>query len=134
MGNFLRCARIYFSAKPHGMEFDAENKVYYKQYYIDYEVRTQTGTKKADRLRLNLFFDPTARGEMKYPRAASLTTSQERLVESVADPAKNQRQALSLQYKKTQINKKMSFFLHYQVKSCTFAAISTSINKKKYWK
>lgn len=52
-----------FGAKPDGMEFDAENKVYYKQYGIDYEVRTQTGTKKADRLKLNLFFDPTVRGE-----------------------------------------------------------------------
>ena len=52
-----------FGAKPDGMEFDAENKVYYKQYDIDYEVKTKTGTKKADRLRLNLFFDPTLRGE-----------------------------------------------------------------------
>lgn len=52
-----------FGAKPEGMEFDAENKVYYKQYDIDYEVKTQTGTKKADRLKLNLFFDPTVRGE-----------------------------------------------------------------------
>ena len=52
-----------FGAKPDGMEFDAENKVYCKQYDIDYEVKTQTGTKKADRLRLNLFFDPTVRGD-----------------------------------------------------------------------
>ena len=52
-----------FGAKPDGMEFDAENKVYYKQYDIDDEVKTQTGTKKADRLKLNLFFDPTVRGE-----------------------------------------------------------------------
>ena len=52
-----------FGAKPDGMEFDAENKVYYRQYDIDYEVRTRTGTKKADRLRLNLFFEPMVRGE-----------------------------------------------------------------------
>ncbi|MBP5340381.1 MAG: hypothetical protein J6Z14_13955, partial [Prevotella sp.] len=36
---------------------------------------------------------------LKYPRAASLATSQERLEGSGADPAKIQRQALSLQNK-----------------------------------
>lgn len=45
------------------MEFDADNKMYYRQYDIDYEVKTKTGTKKADRLKLNLYFDPTIRGE-----------------------------------------------------------------------
>jgi hypothetical protein len=45
------------------MEFGAENKVYYKQYDIDYEVKTRTGTKRAYRLRLNLFFYPTIPGE-----------------------------------------------------------------------
>lgn len=57
------CAFGQFGAKPDGMEFDAENKVYYKQYDIDYEIKTRVGAKKADRLRLNLFFDPATRGE-----------------------------------------------------------------------
>ncbi len=52
-----------FSGRPDGMEFDADNKMYYRQYNIDYEVKTKTGTKKADRLKLNLYFVPTIRGE-----------------------------------------------------------------------
>lgn len=52
-----------FAAKPDGMSFDADNKIYYRQYDIDYEIKTKTGTKKADRLKLNLYFNPTVRGE-----------------------------------------------------------------------
>ena len=52
-----------FGARPDEMEFDEENKVYYKQYDVDYKVKTRTGTKQADRLKLNLFFDPAVRGE-----------------------------------------------------------------------
>ncbi len=52
-----------FSGRPDGMEFDADNKMYYRQYNIDYEAKTKTGTKKADRLKLNLYFAPTIRGE-----------------------------------------------------------------------
>lgn len=52
-----------FAAKPEGMSFDADNKVYYRQYDIDYEIKTPAGIKKADRLRLNLYFEPTVRGE-----------------------------------------------------------------------
>lgn len=51
------------AAKPDGMTFDSENKVYYRQYGIDYEIKTPVGIKKADRLKLNLYFEPTVRGE-----------------------------------------------------------------------
>ena len=52
-----------FAAKPDGMSFDADNKVYYRQYDIDYEIKTPTGIKKADRLKLSLYFEPAVRGE-----------------------------------------------------------------------
>lgn len=71
-----------FGAKPDGMEFDAENKVYYKQYDIDYEVKTQAGTRKADRLKLNLFFDPTARGE-KVMRTEMKLQGQKKAMEEI---------------------------------------------------
>jgi hypothetical protein len=52
-----------FGARPEGMVIDPDARVYHKQYDIDYEVRSigQT-TKKADRLKLNLYFDPIRRG------------------------------------------------------------------------
>jgi len=51
-----------FGARPAGMEFDSTAKLYYKQYEIPYEVTGNGGKiKKADRLRLNLYFDPIRR-------------------------------------------------------------------------
>jgi hypothetical protein len=52
-----------FGARPDGMTVDADARVYYKQYEIDYEVKsTGQSAKKADRLKLNLYFDPIRRG------------------------------------------------------------------------
>lgn len=52
-----------FGARPAEMEFDASSEVYYKQYDIPYEVMSVGGkVKKADRLHLNLYFDPVRRG------------------------------------------------------------------------
>jgi hypothetical protein len=52
-----------FGARPESMVVDSEAMVYHKQYDINYEVESagQT-TKKADRLKLNLYFDPVRRG------------------------------------------------------------------------
>jgi len=82
-----------FGAKPDEMEFDAENKVYYKQYGIDYEVKTQTGTKKADRLKLNLFFDPTVRGEKVMSTEMKLQGQMKALTEirAAGEPAPEAR-------------------------------------------
>jgi hypothetical protein len=51
-----------FSARPEGMKVDPDARIYYKQFDIDSEV-TSTGTssKKSDRLKLNLYFDPVRR-------------------------------------------------------------------------
>ena len=54
MGTFSHC--------PDGMEVDEERHVYYRQYDLDYKVDVRKGcTKDADRLKLNLYFDPVRR-------------------------------------------------------------------------
>jgi transposase len=51
-----------FGIRPEGMAVDPDAKIYYRQYDIDYEVRSiGTATKAADRLKLNLYFDPIRR-------------------------------------------------------------------------
>jgi len=52
-----------FSARPEEIVVVSEAMVYHKQFEIDYEVEsTGQATKKADRLKLNLYFDPVRRG------------------------------------------------------------------------
>jgi len=52
-----------FTARPEEMSIDPDAMVYYIQYDIDYEVEsTGQATKKSDRLKLNLYFDPVRRG------------------------------------------------------------------------
>jgi hypothetical protein len=52
-----------YGARPDGMIIDPDARVYHKQYEIDYEVKsTGQSAKKADRLKLNLYFDPIRRG------------------------------------------------------------------------
>jgi transposase len=51
-----------FGARPEGMAVDPDAKIYYRQYDIDYEVESiGAATKSADRLKLNLYFDPIRR-------------------------------------------------------------------------
>ena len=52
-----------YGARPKGMVVDADARVYHKQYDVDYEVKSiGQSVKKADRLKLNLYFDPIRRG------------------------------------------------------------------------
>jgi hypothetical protein len=52
-----------FGAIPEGMRVDPKAKIYYRQYDIEYEVEsTGTSSKSANRLKLNLYFDPVRRG------------------------------------------------------------------------
>lgn len=68
-----------FIHSPEGMEVDEDSRIYYRQYDIDYKVEVRSGVEKdADRLRLNLYFDPMRRSEeltsldvaVKHQRAA----------------------------------------------------------------
>lgn len=53
-----------FNGRPGDMEIDADTQLYYKQYDIDYKVHARGGSEKAaDRMRLNLFFNPVWRSE-----------------------------------------------------------------------
>ena len=48
-----------FGVRPDGMDADTELKLYMAQYQLDYCVKGNGGSvKAADRLRLNLYFDP----------------------------------------------------------------------------
>ena len=52
-----------FGARPEGMAIDPDAKIYYKQYDIDYVVKSiGQSIKASDRLKLNLYFDPVRRG------------------------------------------------------------------------
>lgn len=54
MGTFSHC--------PDGMEVDEDRHLYYRQYDLDYKVDVRKDcTKDADRLKLNLYFDPVRR-------------------------------------------------------------------------
>ena len=51
-----------FSHCPDGMEVDEDRHIYHRQYGLDYKVDVRKGcTKDADRLKLNLYFDPVRR-------------------------------------------------------------------------
>jgi hypothetical protein len=51
-----------YGARPDGMTIDPDAMVYHKQFEVDYEVKsTGQSAKKADRLKLNLYFDPVRR-------------------------------------------------------------------------
>jgi hypothetical protein len=51
-----------YGARPDSMTIDPDAMVYHEQFEVDYEVKsTGQSAKKADRLKLNLFFDPVRR-------------------------------------------------------------------------
>ena len=53
-----------FSTRPESMSIDPETRIYYQQYDIDYEVQGKgRSVKKADKLKLNLYFDSVRRSE-----------------------------------------------------------------------
>ena len=52
-----------YGGRPEGMTVDSDARIYHKQYEIDYEVKsTGQSVKEANRLKLNLYFDPIRRG------------------------------------------------------------------------
>ena len=71
-----------FSDHPNGMVIDPEAKIYHKQYDIGYEVKsTGKSTKKSDRLKLNLYFDPIRRSFELLELNISLALQEEALAE-----------------------------------------------------
>jgi transposase len=75
-----------FGARPDGMAIDADAKIYHKQYDLDYEVKsTGASAKKADRLKLNLYFDPMRRSAELVELDITLSFQQESLEELQRD-------------------------------------------------
>lgn len=69
-----------FPTRPDGMSLDRENELYHKQYDIDYEFKGRGGSlKKADRIRLNLYFDPAVRGDQIKKTDIKVSFQKERL-------------------------------------------------------
>jgi hypothetical protein len=53
-----------FNTRPEGMCVDADTRLYFKQYDIEYNVESKgTSIKKSSLLKLNLYFDPVRRSE-----------------------------------------------------------------------
>ena len=52
-----------FGHHPDDMEIDPEERIYFKQYDLEYQIEgKRDNIKQADRLKLNLYFDPVRRG------------------------------------------------------------------------
>lgn len=69
-----------FGDHPEGMVIDPSFKIYHKQYDIEYEVKsTGKSTKSADRLKLNLYFDPIRRSHELMELNISLSLQREAL-------------------------------------------------------
>lgn len=77
-GNFSHC--------PDEMEIDEESRLYYKQYDLDYKVDVRQGcTKSADRLKLNLYFDPVRRSEQLLQLDIAIKRQREALLKLQAE-------------------------------------------------
>jgi transposase len=71
-----------FGCRPETMTIDPETMHYYQQYGIKYEVTGKRATvKKADRLKLNLYFDPVRRAREQLELDACLYLQNESLNE-----------------------------------------------------
>ena len=69
-----------FSAKPESMSLDLARMVYYEQFQETYVVETAKKTQKeADKLRINLFFDPEVRARQTKQQDAEILSQQELL-------------------------------------------------------
>ena len=75
-----------FSHCPDGMEVDEDRHVYYRQYDLDYKVDVRKGcTKDADRLKLNLYFDPVRRSSQLMDLDISIRRQQRSLETALAE-------------------------------------------------
>jgi transposase len=77
-----------FDVRPDGMDIDKDMRLYYKQYDLNYEVKgTGESVKPADRLRLNLYFDPVRRSEESVTLDIDINAQEEMLAEMLRDNA-----------------------------------------------
>ncbi len=75
-----------FAHRPDGMEVDEDRHVYYRQYDLDYKVDVRKGcTKDADRLKLNLYFDPVRRSSLLMDLDIEIKRQRRALEEAMAE-------------------------------------------------
>jgi len=75
-----------FDHHPEGMEIDPHDRIYYKQYDLEYQIEgRRDNIKKADRLKLNLYFDPIRRGNELVDLDVAITTQHQALEKILSD-------------------------------------------------
>jgi hypothetical protein len=78
-----------FSGRPEGMQVDGERRIYHKQYALEYTLVGERGaTIKADRLRLNLYFDAVRRGQ-ELTSLDIQVESQRRALQAILDASES---------------------------------------------
>ena len=71
-----------FDHHPSGMEIDPDERIYYKQYDLEYQIEGQRdNVKQANQLRLNLYFDPVRRSQELIDLDIALTEQKKALQE-----------------------------------------------------
>ena len=71
-----------FDYHPSGMEIDPTERIYYKQFELEYQIEgKRDNVKKANRLRLNLYFDPVRRSHELIDLDIALTEQKKALEE-----------------------------------------------------
>jgi hypothetical protein len=75
-----------FDHHPEGMEIDPKERIYYKQYNLEYQIEGQRdNVKQADRLKLNLYFDPVRRSNELLDLDVAVTTQRQALEQILAE-------------------------------------------------
>ena len=75
-----------FDHHPEGMEIDPTERIYYKQYDLEYQIEgRRDNIKQADHLKLNLYFDPMRRSSELLDLDVALKTQRQALEKLMAD-------------------------------------------------
>lgn len=75
-----------FDHHPEGMEVDPDERIYYKQYDLEYQIEgRRDNVKRADRLKLNLYFDPVRRSNELLDLDVAIATQKKALEEILKD-------------------------------------------------
>ena len=75
-----------FDHHPEEMEIDPKERIYYKQYDLEYQIEgRRDNVKKADRLKLNLYFDPMRRSSELIDLDVAIKAQKESLEKLLKD-------------------------------------------------
>lgn len=75
-----------FDHHPEGMEIDPKERIYYKQYDLEYQIEgRRNNAKRADMMKLNLYFDPMRRSSELLDLDIAVKTQQQTLEKLLAE-------------------------------------------------